>query len=109
MHLFKQYLEERTPGKSLIYDDFGFATYIICNDEVYIEDLYVVPEFRKEKKASEYADKIAEIARSLKCKYMTGTVDTKAVGANDSTKILFAYGFKMHSAKDNVIYFIKDL
>lgn len=89
----------------------GFATYKLNADECYIVDIYVAPEFRRGKVASELADKIAEKARYWGCKFLTGTVSPDAAGGTESLKTLLAYGFKLtgiHPNK-NLIIFTKEL
>lgn len=109
MELYKKYLEERTPGKSVYFNDYGFATYQITGDEVYIEDLYVLPEYRKEGIAASLADSIGAMAKEAGCKVMTGSVVPSAVNSTTSMKVLLSYGFRLHKSLDNFIIFVKDL
>jgi hypothetical protein len=102
------YLKEREGFDSII-NDMGFASYRISGDECYIRDIFVYPDFRKSNVASEIADEIARIAIISGCKYISGSVSTLANGATDSTKVLLAYGFKIHSAIEGGILFRKDL
>jgi predicted GNAT family acetyltransferase len=102
------YIQERE-NKSIVEDERGFATYFYLEDAVYIEDIFVKREFRKQGVASEYADKIAEEARSKNFFKMLGTVSPKANGSTNSLKALLAYGFKLDSSDNNVIYLTKDL
>lgn len=107
--MYKAYLEERTPGTSAVYSDKGFCTYSITEEECYIIDLYVKPEYRFENVASEFGDQISEIARNAGCKYLSGTVATNTANPTASTLVLIAYGFSIHVAKDELIIFKKDL
>lgn len=90
-------------------DDHGFASYRIFGEECYIRDIWVDPDYRQTKVASAIADKIVEIAKKAECKYLTGSVSTTANGATESIKVLLAYGFKVHNAVPNGIYFRKEL
>jgi ribosomal protein S18 acetylase RimI-like enzyme len=108
MHQLAAYFKEREDFDSIVTDK-GFATYAISGEECYIRDIWVSPDFRQFGIASALADQIAEIAKKANCKYLTGSVSTTAKGATVSTKILFAYGFSIHSAVPNGIYFRKDL
>lgn len=103
-----QYLQERE-GFSCIVRDEGFAVYKISGEDCYIRDIWVSPDYRKKGIASEMADDIARIAIARNCKYLTGSVDTTAKGAHESVLVLFAYGFKIHSAVQYGIYFRKVL
>src|SRR5210317_1124304 len=100
MSLFGEYIKERL-NKSIIEDEHGFATYFPAfnNEYMYIEDIYVKPEFRKKDKASIYADEISEIARKKGIKKLLGSVDINANAATESMKVLFAYGFKLLDIK----------
>lgn len=106
--MYKAYLEERE-GKSLIYTDKGYATYLIVDNEIYLEDIYVKPEFRQTREAWKMADQIAEIGKESGCKYMSGSVVPSAPGATRNMKMMISYGFDLAFAKDNFIGFIKEI
>ncbi len=108
MQLLAHYLKERQGVDSIIRDE-GFATYKINGEECYIQDIFVYPDYRQKGIASEMADDIARIAISKGCKYLTGSVDTTTNKAHESVLVLFAYGFKIHSAVQYGIFFRKDL
>lgn len=108
MSLFGQYIYERQ-NKSILEDEFGFATYYFQGDCCYIEDIYVVKEKRKENLASKYADKIAEEAKSKGMKYLVGSVKPSANGSTTSLKVLLGYGFELVSAQEDFIWFKKEL
>ncbi len=108
MQQLAQYLKERQGVDSLIREE-GFATYKISGEECYLQDIWVSPDYRKKGIASEMADDIARIAISKGCKFLTGSVDTTASKAHESVLVLFAYGFKIHSAVQYGIFFRKDL
>lgn len=109
MELLKNYYEELHAGKSIIYDDHGFASYWLREKEVYIEDIYVKPEYRKSHSASHYADQIAEIGKAHGCEYMIGSVVPSANQSTISLKVLLGYGFRLLSSEDNIIWFNKEL
>lgn len=106
--LYAQYLKERT-GKDCLETEHGFATYEVWDDGVYIEDIYVVPNMRDKKIASELADQIAETARSLGRKKLYGSVSPQANGATSSLKVLLAYGFKLLNSSPELIMFFKEI
>jgi len=110
MEMYKQYCEERYDGKkSVYYTDKGWASYWIKEKEVYIEDIYVEAKYRADGVASDLANKIAEIGRKNGCTYMMGSVVPSTLNSTASLKVLLGYGFKLHSAESNFIWFIKDL
>jgi GNAT superfamily N-acetyltransferase len=110
MSLFGEYIKERE-GKRIIEDEYGFATYYTYNNNefMYIEDLYVVPEKRKEGRASYYADEVASIARKKGIKKLLGSIDLEANGSTTNMKVLLAYGFELYSANGNIIYLKKEI
>ena len=108
MSLFGQYIYERQ-NKSILEDEFGFATYYFQNDCCYIEDIYVVKEKRKENIASKYADKIAEEAKAKGMKYLVGSVKPSTNGSTVSLKVLLGYGFQLVAAQEDFIWFKKEI
>lgn len=106
--LYADYIKEREDFEC-VHDENGFATYKISGTECYIRDIYVKPELRKSNIASEYADKIAEIAKSKGCTHLTGTVAPSANGATASTQVLIAYGFKILRSTSDLIIFMKEI
>ena len=109
MSLFADYIQERL-NKGIIESEDGFATYIIANEEVYIEDIYIVPAKRNTGLAAKMADEIAEIAKAKGCTVLVGSVAPQANGATDSLKVLLGYGMTLHSVQANgLIYFVKGI
>lgn len=108
MSLFGQYISERE-GKEIVEDNQGFATYFYVNDGVYIENIYVSPDFRQAGVASKYADQIAELAKAKGYKKMYGSVAPSKKGSTASLKVLFAYGFELESAAQNAIIVVKEI
>lgn len=107
--LYAQYLNERTDDKIIELDE-GFATYrYLNNDQVYIIDLFVLPEFRKKGMASRLADMICAEARTKGCKELIGTVNPSCKGTNASIMTLIAYGMRADSSSNNVIVFRKGI
>lgn len=108
MSLYKDYVCE-LGGRDVIESDKGFATYSFYEDSVYIEDIFISPDFRKTNEASRMADQIASIAKSRGCKKMIGSVIPNNKGSTESLKVLLAYGFKLDSSTNNLILMKKDL
>lgn len=108
MSLYAAYIAERE-GKEIVEDQHGFATFSQLNDLLYIEDIFVVAEQRKNGYAAKYADQIAEIAKERGLKGLLGSVKPSAKGSTESLKILLAYGFRLHSSEQNAIFFVKEL
>ena len=108
MSLFAEYIRERC-NKEIIETEKGFLTYFFIPAGVYIEDLYIKPDFRHSHEASKMADKVAEIAKARGVTKMYGTVMPSANNSTDSMKVLIAYGFKIDSAEHNAIVMVKEI
>ncbi len=108
MSLYGQYILERE-GKHIVEDERGFATYSYLEDCVYIEDIYVLPEFRKSGAASKYADFIASEAKLKGYKTILGSVSPRAKNCTSSVSVLLAYGFKLSNCDSNLVYFSKEI
>lgn len=111
MSLYAEYISERTDDKIIEIDDVGFITYrhILDKKTTYIIDLYIRPEFRKGKMASNLADQITEEAKSLGHTKLLGSVIPSNKNSDTSIKILHAYGMKLQSCTENFIIFEKEL
>lgn len=108
MSLYSDYIKELR-GDHCLEDEHGFATYRYVDNFCYIVDIYVVPEKRKDKIASKYADKIAEIAKAKGCTHIYGSVDVTQKDPTRSLKVLLYYGFEYAFTEGNGIYFKKGL
>ncbi len=106
--MYKDYLEERT-DKRMLETEHGFAIYSFTQDSVYIEDIYVQPDFRQSSAASEMADTIAEVAKQRGIRVMLGSVVPTTKGSTTSLKVLLAYGFKLDSSANNFIVMKKEI
>ena len=110
MSLFGEYIKE-TQDKEIIEDEFGFATYYPAfdNQYMYIEDIYVKKGSRNKNRAASYADRIAEKAKAQGIKKLLGSVNMQIKDPTRSAKVLLAYGFSIIEAKNDIIYFEKEI
>lgn len=108
MSLYGDYIKELM-GKEIVEDSCGFISFFNMKDAIYMEDLYVAPNFRKAGHATHLADKIIAIAKERGFKKVYGSVRPSANGSTDSVKVLLAYGFKIDSAAQDAIAFVKEL
>lgn len=106
--MWAEYFKERE-GYETLETDKACLSYKISGEECYIKDIFVLKEHRRSMVGTEIADKCSEIARSLGCKFLSGTVVPSANGATSSTMALIAYGFEIKSAHNDLIIFTKDL
>lgn len=109
MSLYANYVRERTEDQ-IIENDVGFATYRYLNEkQVYIVDIYVLPEHRKLGDASAIADSICKDAKQRGCTELIGSVVPSAKGSTESLKVLLAYGMRLQSSAQDLILFKKDI
>jgi predicted GNAT family acetyltransferase len=106
--LYGKYILERE-NKYILEKEYGFATYKIEPEYIYIEDIYVLPELRKSDKAAKMADEIVEIAKKQGKTHIIGSVDMNANGATTSLKVLLGYGFSLLQSTETMIYFKKEI
>jgi len=106
MSQYAKYLLERE-GLQTLETPKGFVTYL-CPEEgmVYIQDIYVVPEHRRQRVATELADAVVELT---KAHVLVGSIDTTANYAHESLLELLYYDMKLWKVEDNLIFFKKDL
>jgi predicted GNAT family acetyltransferase len=108
MSLYGDYIRERL-GDEIVEDETGFATYRFLNEkQVYIVDIYIVPEFRKKGAATALADKVVEAAKQRGCMELIGSVVPQAKGSTDSLRVLLGYGMSLQSAGPDLILFRKE-
>jgi GNAT superfamily N-acetyltransferase len=111
MSLYANYLIERT-NKLILEDDRGFITYYYLSNEIaglMIEDIYVLPEFRKNHVASDLANKLVAEAKDLGYTKCWGQVCPAAKNSTESMKVMLAWGLKLHSLSNTVIFLCKDI
>lgn len=108
--LYAQYVAERTWDSILEYEH-GYATYRYTDTDktVYIIDIYVEPEFRKQGLAAKMADEIVKFAQIRGCKKLIGSVVPSVKNSTASVKVLLAYGMSLDSSTENFILFKKDI
>ncbi len=108
--LYGKYIQEKI-GDLILETEEGFATYRYINEktQVYIIDIYVLPEFRKTKLASALADQIVALAKFEGAKELIGTVNPSVKGSTESLKVLLGYGMSLKSASNDLIIFGKEI
>jgi ribosomal protein S18 acetylase RimI-like enzyme len=110
MSLYGNFLRE-TEEIDIVETDQGYATYKIFPDasECYIIDIYVLPQYRRTKVASELANEVARKAKLKGCKFLTGTVIPTNNKSTESMKTLLGYGFSLMKSEVNKVWFVKEL
>ena len=106
MSHYADYRKERE-NAIVVEDEYGFASAVRTENYMYIDEIYVIPEERKNHHASRYADEIAKIAIKEGYDKLLGSVDPRANGSTISMKTLISYGFELLLIEDNLIYLQK--
>lgn len=102
--MYLEYLKERENVNSVI-NDTGFATYSILEDSIYLQDVYVIPKYRKNGAAKKLLLQIIDICKKHNKKGIYTSVDPKANEAHKSLEIIISQGFKLSHIENSMIYF----
>lgn len=108
MSLFADYKRERE-GKDAIETDWGFATFAVQGETVYIEDLFVARSERGRGRAAHLTDMVVEKAKASGCKVLIGSVLPQAHGSTDAMKAFLAYGMKLAGIRGELIILTKEI
>ena len=94
----------------IVENDKGFITYVVFEDtkECMIQDLYIRPQHRCLGTSREFEAEVIKAVKD-KCNKLTATVDLFADSPERNTRLMIKAGFKLYSANNNVISFIKEI
>lgn len=104
MELYKQYLQEINSNRRVEFDDSYFICYAICDSELFIEDMYIVPTKRKTGLASRIMTNLENIAKNHGCTCITSTCKNDRV---DAINYQLKNGYNIIKEDSNILYFIK--
>lgn len=115
MSLYSEYLRERTNMDYYEIPDKGFIVYSWLGeneetgepDRVYLVDIFVRSDFRKDGIATELAEYVYKQADKNRIGKAIGSVDITAKNAGESMKVLLAHGMRPDSFGGNMIWFSK--
>lgn len=110
MSMYANYLLEKTNDK-ILETDKGFLTYRYLPDKnaVYIVDIYVMPDFRRDNVASTMADMVVDEARQKGFTKLIGSVVPSAKNSTASLRVLLGYGMRLESSTTDFIVFEKEI
>jgi len=91
----------------IIEKDYGFITYHLDSPKVVINDCYIAPEFRKNRKASALVDEVCAFGREYGCEYISCLVHKESLCADDTIVGLQRYGFVMQKEDESYKIFNK--
>jgi len=110
MNLYAEYIKERE-NKDLIEKDYGFCTYEILGQYVYLADVYVSKDERQKGLCKDLVEEVVRIGKENGCKHILTSFCLKATNWEISKKVIKQCGFKFHR-KDKVnkiIYTIMEI
>lgn len=105
MSLFAQYTLEKD-GKRTEESDYGFITYMVHDDNVHVDILYVAPQFRELGIGTKL---FKELLEKIDVKSATAVVDTAQNGPTYPLRGFLNYGFKVVGTRGTEILLYKDL
>jgi GNAT superfamily N-acetyltransferase len=76
---------------------------------VYLQDIYVLPEFRQAGHGVTLMNNVADIGREMGKKLLLGSVVPSTKFGNQMMQIMLQLGFKLHSSENDIVYLIKDI
>ncbi len=107
--LYSKYIKERE-DKRIVELAHGFATYkFFDNGECYLQDIYVLPDFRQTGLAKEMADEVVRRAKEHSCHTLIGSVCIDDVHATRNMQVFLTYGMKLHKIIGTLVFLKKDL
>jgi ribosomal protein S18 acetylase RimI-like enzyme len=106
--MYAKYVEEREPNTFLIETPEGWIKYL-ASDVFYIQDIYVLPEFRRNGIATTLGEMAISVAREKGYKEVYISVVPKANGTTASLKAILKANFNLHSASSDLIIFVKEI
>ena len=109
--LYAHYYEERRGGQVLEAPCIGFVAYRIIPEqsEVFLDEVFVMPEHRKSGAGSALLNEVAERARAQGVKLMGCSISPAARGSSEAMAAAIAYGFRLLSTGPSEIFLVKEI
>jgi len=108
MDYYAAYLKERE-NVDVIKHEHGFALIKPLNNALYIQDIYVMPEYRQKGAAKSMLHWVEGLAKEKGYGHVLGSCDPVAKGATVSMKAMLACGFELQACDGGLIYLIKSV
>lgn len=108
LDMFAEYVREREGGIVLKHRH-GFAIYKEQGDLGYLQDVYVLPDYRQTGVGRELVQEAINIAKKSNKKALLTTTDTSANGATESALAILKTGFKILRNEDTVIWYVLEI
>lgn len=108
MKFYADFIKERE-GLDLLEFPEGFITYQITNDELYVANLYIAPEFRGTPALFRFDKEITKIAVENKCKLISSNIHLNDHGFNRTLRAALKLLFTVVSAHNNSVIVVKKI
>jgi len=110
MELYAEYIKERE-GMDLIEKEYGFCTYKVINEYIYLADIYIKKEMRKNNLARVLTNEVEAIGIDNNCKFILGSFCLDTNNWRSGKALVKSLGFKYYEKqkKTNMIYVIKEI
>jgi ribosomal protein S18 acetylase RimI-like enzyme len=108
MSLYADYVSE-IRDLQVIEKDYGYITYNVQQDSVYIEELFIAKSHRQSGLGQELGHMVESFARERGFKKLLCTVVPTNKGSTYALSCYLKYGFKLDSATNNFILLVKEL
>lgn len=104
--MYKSYIADGEKAEVIEFS-FGFLVLKTEADFLYIETIYVAPEYRESGKGREMLAAVEQRAISENKLGILGSCSPGRKGSTISMKSMLACGFELHSCDKDIIYLIK--
>jgi GNAT superfamily N-acetyltransferase len=101
--MYQQYLNDKN-GEQLEVFPCGFFTYLKVANELWVNDIYVNPESRREGFGKKFINQLQSIAKKLDCKYLIGRIDISHKDHQQALMFHVGVGAKVIKSENNQIW-----
>jgi len=102
------YAKERFGYESL-EEEWGFLLFTVAPPLLAVQELYVKPEFRKNKNALDLLNRVSKIGKERGCTHLWTQVWMNDKGRSRTMTAGLAYGFQMIEASNGRIIMTKEI
>jgi GNAT superfamily N-acetyltransferase len=97
-------------GRKLIQESYGFVMYDIGEDNIYIADMFILPDSRGKGYGAKLEDKVIEIAKKAGIKSLTCAIHRSDKDWQKNLKIYTRHrGYRLLEKDDHRISLIKEI
>jgi GNAT superfamily N-acetyltransferase len=105
---YAKYIHEKA-GLLLIEESFGFITFEVTKGCIYIHDLWVDIDYRREGYGSKLVQRMIDENKTDNIKFLMASVQLNANNVTDTLKAQLHYGFLVVGGNENEIKLAKEI